>query len=365
MDHSQNLIARRFAGALLFSLILLAASTSATAQQPAASPSEDRDRGIALYTQGDTRGATLKLRAAVKRDKNDGEAWYYLGLALVRVDDMKNARKAFETTVRLKPDFGPARTGFAYTLMAADKNDEAERQASRAIELNSADAQAHYVLAVVELRSWRNIEARREADTAIAQRPNFAAPYLLKSQVLLAIEGDEAARFSKVLRVHSNDPLTDEEREQRKQRARKTAESFAAAADALQTYLKLAASDRETEIWKAQLETLQVFAGSRGPLAAPVVFGGWEVTSKVRILTKPEPSYTEEARRVGVEGTVILRAVFSSNGTVEHILVLRSVPGGLTGRAILAARKITFVPATKDGKLVSTILELQYNFSLY
>jgi TonB family protein len=341
------------------------ATLGVSAQQSINAASGERDRGIQLYTQGDNKGAINTLRAAVKRDKNDGDAWYYLGLALVRLNDMKSARKAFEATVRLKPNLGPARTGLAYTLMAADRNDEAERQASRAIELNSADAQAHYVLGVVQLRSWRNTEAQREAETAIAQRPNFAPAYLLKSQVLLAIEGDESSKASKILRVPGNNSPTAEEREEREQRSRKTAELFAAAADALQTYLKLAESDRETSIWKEQLETLRVFAGSRGQSGAPEVLGSWEVTNKVRILTKPEPGYTEEARMSGLEGMVILRAVFSSNGTVEHILVLRSLPGGLTGQAIQAARKIRFTPATKDGKPVSMILELQYNFSLY
>jgi cytochrome c-type biogenesis protein CcmH/NrfG len=36
--------------------------------------------------------AISALRTAVKQDKADGDAWYYLGLALVRVDDMKAAQ---------------------------------------------------------------------------------------------------------------------------------------------------------------------------------------------------------------------------------------------------------------------------------
>ena len=58
MDHSPNLIARRFSVALLLSLILLAASTGATAQQPAGSVSEERDRGIQLAQPGRTSPAS-------------------------------------------------------------------------------------------------------------------------------------------------------------------------------------------------------------------------------------------------------------------------------------------------------------------
>lgn len=59
------------------------------------------------------------------------------------------------------------------------------------------------------------------------------------------------------------------------------------------------------------------------------------------------------------------RAVFSSAGTVEHILVLRSLPDGLTEEAVRVAKQIKFTPATKDGKPISMIMELQYNFSFY
>jgi hypothetical protein len=50
---------------------------------------------------------------------------------------------------------------------------------------------------------------------------------------------------------------------------------------------------------------------------------------------------------------------------VEHILILRSLPAGLTEQAIQSAKKIKFVPATRNGKPVSMIMELQYNFNLY
>ena len=83
---------------------------------------------------------------------------------------------------------------------------------------------------------------------------------------------------------------------------------------------------------------------------------------KVRLLSKPEPSYTEEARANKISGTVILRVVFTSKGTVENIRVMRELPNGLTERAIEAAKKIKFVPATKDGHAVSMWMQLEYNF---
>jgi TonB family protein len=95
------------------------------------------------------------------------------------------------------------------------------------------------------------------------------------------------------------------------------------------------------------------------------IFSGREVTSKARVLEKPEPTYTESARKNQITGTVVLRAVFSSSGQVTNIHAVSGLPDGLTERAIAAAKNIRFVPATKDGHPVSMWMELQYNFNLY
>ena len=94
------------------------------------------------------------------------------------------------------------------------------------------------------------------------------------------------------------------------------------------------------------------------------IFKGRDVDRKVRLQSKPEPAYTEKARHNNVEGTVILKAVFSKTGRVENIQVIASLPDGLTEQAIKAARKIRFIPAVKDGKSVSMWMQLEYNFSL-
>jgi len=95
------------------------------------------------------------------------------------------------------------------------------------------------------------------------------------------------------------------------------------------------------------------------------VFNPREVDTKVRIISKPAPSYTDQARMNQVQGTVILRVVFSSTGSVTNISVVRGLPDGLSERAISAARETKFTPATKDGRAVSVSMLLEYNFNLY
>jgi len=90
-----------------------------------------------------------------------------------------------------------------------------------------------------------------------------------------------------------------------------------------------------------------------------------QVTERARVLAKPEPQYTEEARRNAITGTVVLRVVFSRTGEVTNIRAVQPLPFGLTERAIAAARMIRFRPATRDGRAVNVYMQLEYNFNLY
>lgn len=95
------------------------------------------------------------------------------------------------------------------------------------------------------------------------------------------------------------------------------------------------------------------------------IYSPKDVDVKARILSRPEPIYTEEARRNQVSGTVILRAVFSASGQMTNIRVVSGLPNGLTERAIEAARQIRFTPAMKDGRAVSQYIQIEYNFNGY
>jgi TonB family protein len=95
------------------------------------------------------------------------------------------------------------------------------------------------------------------------------------------------------------------------------------------------------------------------------VFSPREVTQKARILSKPEPTYTEEARRNQISGTIVLRMVLSASGQVTNISAVNGLPYGLTERAVAAASQIRFTPAMKDGRAVSQNIQIEYNFNLY
>jgi TonB family protein len=82
------------------------------------------------------------------------------------------------------------------------------------------------------------------------------------------------------------------------------------------------------------------------------------------ILYKEKASYTDEARRNGVQGTVSLSVIFTADGTVTSMKVVRGLPDGLNERAIEAAKKIRFRPAIKNGQPVSVRGILEFSFHL-
>jgi TonB family protein len=95
------------------------------------------------------------------------------------------------------------------------------------------------------------------------------------------------------------------------------------------------------------------------------VYAPKEVTRKAIVVTRPEPQYTEEARRNQISGTIVLRAVFSASGLVTNIRAVSGLPYDLTASAVGAAKKIKFLPAIKDGKYVRQYIQIEYNFNLY
>jgi len=72
----------------------------------------------------------------------------------------------------------------------------------------------------------------------------------------------------------------------------------------------------------------------------------------VVILEKPNPLYSEEARRLGLEGEVLIQVVFPASGPVRVIRVTKGLGHGLDEAAIRAAQQIRFKPALQQGRAV-------------
>lgn len=82
------------------------------------------------------------------------------------------------------------------------------------------------------------------------------------------------------------------------------------------------------------------------------------------VLSKPNPLYTEEARKMRIEGEVLLEVVFESGGKVRVNRVIRGLGHGLDEAAIHAAEEIHFKPALRDGQPSDSTAVLHIVFQL-
>lgn len=90
---------------------------------------------------------------------------------------------------------------------------------------------------------------------------------------------------------------------------------------------------------------------------------GGEVTGP-RLLSKVEPSYSEKARKAGLEGVVMLSIEVWEDGRPHNIRVIRSLGLGLDEEAVEAVQQWRFSPGEKDGKPVKVQAQIEVSFRL-
>jgi TonB family protein len=83
-----------------------------------------------------------------------------------------------------------------------------------------------------------------------------------------------------------------------------------------------------------------------------------------QILEKPRPAYSEEARRLQIEGEVQLEILFGASGEIRILRVVRGLGHGLDENAVQAARTIRFLPARRDGRPVDSTATVHIIFQL-
>lgn len=92
--------------------------------------------------------------------------------------------------------------------------------------------------------------------------------------------------------------------------------------------------------------------------------GGNGATSPVEITFKPDPTYTQEARNLKLEGEVLLEVMFSTSGTLHVNRVVRGLGHGLDEAAIKAASQVRFKPALRAGVPVDSTAVVHVVFQL-
>lgn len=82
------------------------------------------------------------------------------------------------------------------------------------------------------------------------------------------------------------------------------------------------------------------------------------------VVHKVEPEYSDEARKVRLQGSVLIAIDIGDDGKVSNIRVLRALGLGLDEKAIEAVAKWQFKPARKDGRAITYPAAIEVHFQL-
>lgn len=83
-----------------------------------------------------------------------------------------------------------------------------------------------------------------------------------------------------------------------------------------------------------------------------------------RLLREVKAEYTDEARRRGLTGDVLLEIVVRRDGSVGDVTVRKGLGLGLDQRAVSAVRQWRFDPARRRGVFVDVVVEVAVEFTL-
>ncbi len=329
---------------LLFAAILFAfISTQASAQQ------SERDRGIKLYQNGNDVEAVSVLSTVSKQKEfaSDAEVLNYLGLAYLNTDDSKKARKTLEKAVKLQPQNSLYRSNLAYVYLFVRQINKSQDQAEKALQIDPSNVFAYYVMGTGELWEGKLDNTLSTAEKMSSIDATFPQAYMLKSDVFIAKLGKRLAGGSTV---------------------KQEIDLLRQSVDALETGVKNSQPNANRKEIEEKLEGMKVFYAHYSkdrtltPGVPPVPEPG---VTPMKIMRKPRASYTDNARQAGKSGTVRLAVLLGANGKIQYILKLLGIGYGLDEQAVRAARQIVFEPKMKDGIPISTVVIIEYTFSIY
>ena len=96
---------------------------------------------------------------------------------------------------------------------------------------------------------------------------------------------------------------------------------------------------------------------------ALLLLGGTIFAQPPRLISKVEPDYPEEARRLGVTATVVVGVWIGADGSPQNMKSIRPVGFGLDEKALQAVAKWRFEPGKKDGDKGAAYTTIEMNFS--
>jgi protein TonB len=85
--------------------------------------------------------------------------------------------------------------------------------------------------------------------------------------------------------------------------------------------------------------------------------------AKPKVLSRPNPVYTDEARALGLSGKVRVEITIDERGRVTSVRLIQGLGHGLDESALAAAREMTFEPSLRCGRPSSATFKVGFNFA--
>lgn len=295
--------------------------------------------GMQLYKQKKYEEVVKLFSKAVKQEdlKRNHEIWNVLGLSYIEISDLKNARKAIRKAVDYNSTSANYRANLAYVNLLLGKYDDSLYESEKAISLDPQNENGHYFRGLSNLWKGNFEDATADADRLIAINSAFTNAYILKADSLLYIYGNKW---------------------EESENSFENLDFFKKSIDILENCV-VACKISDQAVVKEKISDLQVFYNHFSKKKKSSNY------TEVKVLTKPRPGYPDSAKYRGTQGEILLAVLFESSGEIGRVLVLKGLPNGLSERAIKAAKAIQFEPAKEDGKPVSVVKRIQYNFTIY
>ena len=110
-------------------------------------------------------------------------------------------------------------------------------------------------------------------------------------------------------------------------------------------------------------------AGSTGPQSRQLgdmrAYEYSALDQRPSITRRAEPEYPAKARRMSMQGSVVVQLVVDVTGQPRNCTVVRATPDGFFEEAALAAAKqMRFAPGKIKGQAVNTVVQLPFSFKL-
>ena len=160
---------------------------------------------LTLEQRGDLERAIGEYRAAQLANADRPESHVNLGILAIKLGRLTEAEQAFQTAIRVGPQFVPAYVDLADVYRSEQRDTEGEPQLRRAIGLAPESADAHHALGLLLVRQRRMPEALSELEQAARLDPGDAR-YAYVAGVALHSTGDTRHALDLLRAAHDRRP---------------------------------------------------------------------------------------------------------------------------------------------------------------